>query len=495
MRTAIYTRISQDKAEQDKHESLPGGARKKRLSRAGVNRQLKACRELAERRGWQAVAHFDDNDISAFNGKTRPGFEAMLDAAKAGEIEAIVCWHPDRLYRRIKDLQRLLDIAEDSQLQIASVNGGDIDLSTGTGEMMAIILGSVAQQESKHKGERRRDANRDRRAKGKWRNDGPRVFGYTQHGEPLEPEASAVRQAAIDVLLGRSLRSVAVEWNSRGLTTPRGAARGGTHWTNLRVRKVLLNPRYAGLVCYQGEPVEGVEGEWEQLVDAADHKALVAKLKDPDRRPASLTFEKLHMGSGVYECGHPGCGKKMYAVFPGTNRPMAYGCRPTSHVARLGEPLDEFVEAAVLALLRDTDINARLSSAEETVDVDALSARREALVTQIDELATALAQRILDLPGVERESKKLRSEIAAIDKYLGELAHRDPVAELLLKDGPDKLQEHWDACSPDMRGKIVDRLMTVTVKPTHGAKGVVIDRETGVRFIDPDHVDITPKTV
>lgn len=477
-RTAIYTRISQDQTGEQ----------------AGVTRQRKACQALAKRLDWQVVADFSDPDISAFNGDSRPGFEDTLAALKAGEVEAVICWHPDRLYRRIRDLQRLVEIAERG-VQIRTVNGGDLDLSNSTGRMLAYILGSVAQQESEHKGERRRAANEQRRADGEWRNDGPRVFGYTQHGAPLEPEASAVRQAAVDVLLGRSLRSIAVDWNARGLTTPRGEKRGGTHWSNLRVRKVLLNPRYAGIVCYRGEPVEGVVGEWERLIDPADHKALVSKLKDHDRRPASLTFEKLHMGSGVYECGFPGCGKKLYAIFPGKHRAMAYGCRPSSHVARLGEPLDEFVEAAVLELLRRTDINARLSNAEEKVDVDALSARREALATQIDELATALAEGVLDLPGVRRESEKLRARIAEIDRVLGELAQRDPVAELLLKDGPDKLQEHWEGCSPDMRGKIVERLMTVTVKPTEGVKGVVVDRETGVRLINPDYVDITPKTV
>ena len=42
-------------------------------------RQLDDCQALADRLGWEVVERFDDNDISAYNGKTRPGFEAMLD--------------------------------------------------------------------------------------------------------------------------------------------------------------------------------------------------------------------------------------------------------------------------------------------------------------------------------------------------------------------------------------------------------------------------------
>jgi len=290
MRAAIYTRISQDATGK----------------KAGVTRQLKECRGLARRLRWQVVDTFDDNDISAYNGKTRPGFEAMLDAIKQGRIDAVICWHPDRLYRRTKDLERLVDIA-DAGVQIRSVNGGDLDLSNSTGKMMARILGSVAQQESEHKGERRRAANADRAANGEWRADGARIFGYTQRGEPLEPEAAAVRQAATDVLDGRSLRSIATDWNGRGLLSSRGKG-----WSNLTLRRVLMNPTYAGLRTYRGTVVGS--GTWERLIDPDTHHGLVAFLSDESRRPQS-SFERKHTGSGVYVCGV--CGEPLFATGPG----------------------------------------------------------------------------------------------------------------------------------------------------------------------------------
>lgn len=198
MKAAIYTRISQD-ASGERH---------------GVTRQLEDCLALADRMGWEVVTRFDDNDLSAFNGKTRPGFEAMLDAMKRSEFGALICWHPDRLYRSMRDLERLIEIADAGGVQIRSVNGGDLDLSNSSGRMLARILGSVARQESEHKGERQRRANEQRAAAGTWIVRGIRVFGYTRIGEPLEPEASAVRQAAADVLAGTSLRSISIDWNS-----------------------------------------------------------------------------------------------------------------------------------------------------------------------------------------------------------------------------------------------------------------------------------------
>ena len=180
MRAAIYTRISDDQAGRG----------------LGVARQLEDCQALAERHGWEVVKHYDDNDISAYSGKRRPGFEAMLEAMAAGEFDALLCFHTDRLYRNMRDLERVIDVADARQIQIRTVQGGDLDLSTSAGRMIARILGSVARQESEHSGERRKRANVQRAASGDW-SVARRPFGYTLKGEPLEPEATAVRQAIL----------------------------------------------------------------------------------------------------------------------------------------------------------------------------------------------------------------------------------------------------------------------------------------------------------
>ena len=98
----------------------------------------------------------------------------------------------------MRDLERLIEVADAAGVAIRSVNGGDLDLSNSSGRMLARILGSVARQESEHKGERQRRANIQRAEAGSWWSS-QRCFGYTQDAEPLEPEASMIRQAAADV--------------------------------------------------------------------------------------------------------------------------------------------------------------------------------------------------------------------------------------------------------------------------------------------------------
>jgi hypothetical protein len=106
MRAAVYTLISQDATGQ----------------RAGVTRQLEDCEALADRFGWEVTHRYGDNDLSAYSGRTRPGFEAMLKAMADSEFGAVICWHPDRLFRSMKDLERLIDIANGRQVQLRTVN-------------------------------------------------------------------------------------------------------------------------------------------------------------------------------------------------------------------------------------------------------------------------------------------------------------------------------------------------------------------------------------
>jgi DNA invertase Pin-like site-specific DNA recombinase len=473
MKALIYTRISEDATGE----------------RAGVTRQLEDCVELAARLGAAIVDRFEDDDVSAFNGATRKGFEALLDALKHGRADTVIVWHPDRLYRRTKDLQRLIDVVDTGGIEIRSVNGGDLDLSNSTGKMLARILGSVAEQESEHKGERRRRANLQRAQAGAWRKDQPRVFGYTQAGQPLEPEATAVRRAARDVLAGRSLRSIATEWNQRGMLTPKGQKKGGARWTNTQLRRALCKPAIAGLRTYtdRGTVIERA-GTWTPLIDPDTWRGLVAFLSDETRRPATL-FERRHLLSGVAVCGV--CGHKMYAAAPhGPDRPKIYACRPTKHCSRLAGPLDEAVEAAVLARLADPRI-ARAITEPDGVDVAGLNARRKALTETRNDLARLLREGILDEPGVRRESAVLTEQIAGINQVLADAAATTPAAAML-KDGPGKLRAHWDAASADMRGKVVDELMTVTVLPTpRGIRGVI--KDSGVTYINDDYIDIAPK--
>jgi site-specific DNA recombinase len=470
MQAVLYARISDDQTGE----------------RDGVQRQLDDCQALADRLGWEVIERYDDNDISAYSGRTRPRFEAMLDAMRRGEFGALICWHPDRLYRSMRDLERVIDIAEERRVELRTVKAGDLNLSTPAGRMMARILGSVARQEVEHKGERQRRANEQRRAAGKWVRTGLRKFAYTLHGEPYEPEATALRVAAADVLTGKSLRGVAIDWNERGITTTRG-----NKFTSLQVRRTLLNPLYAGLVTHR-EKVVG-PGEWPAIIDETTHEGLVAFLSDETRRPM-VSFEKRHILSGVAHCGE--CDQRLYAVYPGgKKRGVVYTCRPSSHVARMGALLDEYVEALVLAWFSQPKTRRRLAAllnGGRDVDIKALRAQRDGLQARMDKLARMHIAGDIDDSQLRSGTSEHRALRDAIDKVITAATQRSPAAGMMAANDP---RTYWTTCTPDLRGKIVDEIMTVTVLPApRGPWFKDRDKPTPAeweRF--GKHVDVAPK--
>ena len=181
MKAAIYVRQSLDKSG----EGL------------AVDRQLAECQTLVESNGWTVSEVYRDNDTSATKG-VREGWTRLLADLAGGRHDVLVCWHTDRLYRRLRDLVELVELAERRALRIASVKAADIDLATPAGRMLAGMLGHAARYEIEQKGARQVAANRARAQKGVslWTR---RPFGFDRDGHDVtivESEAAEIRKAA-----------------------------------------------------------------------------------------------------------------------------------------------------------------------------------------------------------------------------------------------------------------------------------------------------------
>ena len=84
---------------------------------------------------------------------------------------------------------------------------------------------------------------------------------YRIIGEEIEPaEAEAIKEAASRVLRGESIRSIAFDFNDRGIKPVAGG-----RWAGSTLRRMLISPRIAGLREHNGEVV----GE---AVVASDHR-------------------------------------------------------------------------------------------------------------------------------------------------------------------------------------------------------------------------------
>ena len=131
-RPGVYCRISKD----DAGDLL------------GVTRQEKDATALCERKGWPVVRVFTDDDVSAWSGRRRPAYEAMLQALEAGEITAVAVYDLDRLHRQPRDLERFFDVCDRAGVKDLASVAGDVDLGTSDGRLLARIMGAVAAKSS-----------------------------------------------------------------------------------------------------------------------------------------------------------------------------------------------------------------------------------------------------------------------------------------------------------------------------------------------------------
>jgi DNA invertase Pin-like site-specific DNA recombinase len=459
MRAVIYARISKDRE----------GAG------LGVERQRTDCTALAERLGWEIVDVYTDNDISAYSGKHRPGYDAMCAALDAGKAQGLIVWHADRLHRRPIELESFIDLCDRRGIRVQTVQSGTVDLSTASGRMVARMLGAAARHEVDHMIERQKRAKKQAAIDGRYRGS-RRSFGYEPDGKTLrDSEANAIRQAVDKVLFGVSLRQIAREWNQAGLRT----SHSGREFNSRLVRSVLLRPRNAGFSLHEGARIPGAQ--WEPIIDTETFAAVEAILRDPDRS-AHVSFERKYQGSGVYLCGK--CGAKMVSGVARSNaagsRPI-YVCSTARHLARDVEHLDTFVDEIVLARLSRPDA-AIVLGGTEAADIAGLQAKREGLRARLDELSAMFAEGSIDGPQLKRGTAELHRQLDGIDAQLAHARSASAMANLILAG--DDLRATWAASPPGVRGAVIDALMTVTVLPT--ARG----RKPGGRYFDPDSVRI-----
>lgn len=464
MQAVIYVRISKDRV----------GAG------LGVKRQRSDCAELAERLGWQIVETYTDNDISAYAGAHRPGYEKMCADLDAGKAQGLIAWHTDRLHRRPIELESFIDLCDRHAIQVQTVKAGTVDLSTPSGKMVARMLGAAARHEVEHSIERQKRAKEQAALDGKYRG-GRRAFGYGSDGVTARPdEASAIRKAADDVLAGVSLRQIARDWNADRLRT----SFGGNEFNSREVRKILLRPRNAGIVLHEGKRV--AEGSWEKILDSDTFAALEAVLRDPSRQVSS--FERKHQGSGVYLCGR--CGATMAAAAHNRTRlgdwRRTYTCSASKHLARDIEHLDAYVDEIVIARLSQPDAAIALGGADID-NVAPLHTRRDGIRARLDELSALFADGSIDGPQLKRGTAELRAQLESIESELASARSASAVANLVLAG--DDLRATWHASPPDVRGKVINALMTVTVLPDAGR-----GRRPGGGYFDPASIEIRWKT-
>lgn len=455
-RAIIYCRISRDRE----------GAG------LGVKRQREDCAALAAQLGVEVTAVYEDNDLSAYSGKPRPGYKRLLDDLRAGRADTVLAWHTDRLHRSPAELEEYIDVCEPRQVQTRTVKAGALDLSTATGRMIARQLGVQARYEVERMVERQKRKRDQMAASGQFFG-GRRPFGYDADGVTVRhDEAAAIREAAEAVLAGASLRSIAADWNERGILTSTGG-----RWEGPEVGGLLRRPRNAGIVQHRGE--EAGPAQWPAVLDEPLWRSVVAVLDDPGRRTTPGN-ERKYLGSNLYLCGL--CAATMRCSTSNKARGgtyfAAYACRASKHVVRRQQPLDDYVQLLVLERLSRPDAADLLAQREDPVDVrGAQRDMREARAT-LDELASALGAGEMDMQEWRAASRAARARLEGAERLLSRAVQANPVAGLV---GAEDVEAAWNRLDLSRQRAVIAYLMTVTVHPARRGRlpgGTYFDAST-----------------
>jgi site-specific DNA recombinase len=473
VRAGIYARISDDREGEE----------------AGVKRQLDDGRKLVQARGGAIVMEKSDNDISALKGKKRPGYDAIMAAAKAGEITHIIVWHTSRLWRNRRERADGIEILRRAEVSVLAVKGPELDMTTAYGRGMAGLIGEFDTMESEVKSERIKRKVEELAAEGKIANGGPRPFGFHRvyEGEgprrkilrdELHPdEAPIVREAARRVLAGESMRSVTADLNERGVRSS-----SGIFWTQRALRTMLRSGRIAGLREHNREVIG--KAVWPAIIAEEEHKLLRAKL---DSQGTWGTKARVHYLTGWVLCDD--CGVRGIKMGVLTQRGQyRYRCMPKHEGGCNGrtilmDPLVDLVDAYMIGRLSDKKTLKRLTAQRAPKDdrtADIL-ARIESHERRLQLLQQSMEEGDEDeIPEVAATVRVVRRKLTEAREELGQVTAAPDIAAL---DFP-ALAKSWKSLHIDQKqmllGLFVDRIIIGPGRRGYG------------RF-DPDRVNIVPK--
>ena len=299
---------------------------------AGVSRQREALQLLCTMLSssgpseWILHRHYSDNDVSAYKDVVRPEFELLLRDLDHGVIEGIVVYDLDRLARRPKDLERVIDIYDKASksgrtLWFATVHDR-IDLSSPDGLTLARVMVAFANKASRDTARRVAAKHRATALTGR-PVGGTRPFGWNwtdgraaitlQDGRVIsaghrqhvvnDVEKKIIRRAAADVLLGVSLATICRDLTERGVRTTRG-----NEWRPGPLRLMLESPRLCGYRVHRGtflpnrEGTGFVRGEWDPILDEDMWQQVFDKLRARSGQPARSEANRTYLLSGLLRC-------------------------------------------------------------------------------------------------------------------------------------------------------------------------------------------------
>lgn len=451
MRAALYTRISRD---------IDGTG-------AGVERQEGDCRALVDREGWTLTRTYTDNSVSAFSGKGRPAFADMLADAKDGAFDVLVAWHDDRLWRNVTEQQAVTAMLAEVGVELIATPTRTYRTDSVDDGFLVGLQALLAQRESAHSGRRKKRQKQQLAEQGR-DGGGHRAFGYKADRVTVDPEEAAhLRQGFDHLMAGGSMIGLCRKWVAAGVTTSKGRP-----WTPSVLKRLMLNPRLAGLRVHHGEVVG--EAEWDAVFTVDQHRRLTAELTKKERTRSGPTRSYLLTG-GIAVCGR--CGADLHAQRR-PNGQASYKCYQAGgnfngcgRIAVVAEALEDFTRDVVFAALDGDGLAQAVATAlgEDDRRADVVGQLRDA-EDRLQSLEVAhYVDGELSRAGYLAARRKLTDRGDSLRRSLDDDSRLGVLATLPATQ--EALRAKWDESPVCWRRSLVSALIeTVTLNPANGKR-------------------------
>lgn len=458
VRVAIYARISEDPLRREE----------------GISRQLADCVALAEARAWDVVLTETDNDLSAFSGRSRPGYSAIMAAAERGDLDWIIAYSLSRIWRDRRERVTAIEELAKARVGVALVRGSDIDLTSAAGRLVAGLMGEFDTAESEIKAERVARAARQRAQEGRanarcaygWRRVHHRdEQGRVRSWEDVVDESAAeiVRGIVRDLLAGVTLRAITARLNNEGTPPPQGK-----QWITSSVRKLATRDLNVGIRRYGDETFPAA---WEPIVDEEQHLRVKALLADPARRTQRAASRTHLLTFGIGVCGVCGGVLVVSRKGPPGKKTSLYVCRTQGCVGRREDWVDELVIRTVCHRLDNQEAAAIFQNEVDGRSLTDVRHRADSLRSRLDDAAEAYANNQIDLQQLTRITEKIRPELEAAEQAV---RHADPAVPEFVEDllaAPGK-REAWNGLDLTQQRKVLELFgIQVVIKPARGGPG------------------------
>jgi DNA invertase Pin-like site-specific DNA recombinase len=162
-----------------------------------LDRQVDELREFVARMKWEMVAEYADKLSGAQ--RSRPGLDAMMEAAERREFDVLTVWALDRVGRSTLHTLEVVEKLDALGIHFRSYTQGAIDTTSPTGKLVLTILAGVAEMERSQIRERVRSGLAAAKRRGVRLGQKPLEGLIVSRVQKLADSGMSVRKIAVEV--------------------------------------------------------------------------------------------------------------------------------------------------------------------------------------------------------------------------------------------------------------------------------------------------------